>query len=129
MKHKTIPQTFNTPGVKLDEEQRALNIEGKSTPNDPVEFYSHLLEWIKELEKSTVGLQEINMKLTYMNTGSSKWIFHIFKEVEGIHGQKGKLVINWYYEEDDESMHDIGEDYRALLKLKVNLIPQAASDN
>lgn len=129
MNHKTIPPTINTPFVRHDVLSGALSIEGKSTPNDPVDFYSKLLEWIKELEKSTPGLQEINVKLTYMNTGTSKWIFHIFKEMEGKDGKKGRITINWYYDEDDESMHELGEDYKSMLNLPINLIPQAASDN
>jgi hypothetical protein len=124
MIRKTIPQTVNTPCVKLDIDSGSLIIEGKSTPNDPVEFYSKLLDWIKELEKNTSFLQEINIKLTYMNTGTSKWIFHIFKEVEGIRKGKGKITINWYYEEDDETMQEMGQDYKSMLKMPVNLIPQ-----
>jgi len=30
--------------------------------------------------------------------------------------------VNWYYEEDDEDMLDLGESYRQPLELQINII-------
>jgi hypothetical protein len=32
------------------------------------------------------------------------------------------IVINWFYEEDDEDMLEAGEDYQAILSIPVQMI-------
>ena len=33
-----------------------------------------------------------------------------------------EVLVNWYYEEDDEDMEEAGEDYQAIIKLPFNMI-------
>jgi hypothetical protein len=37
--------------------------------------------------------------------------------------KEGKVVINWYYEEDDIDMYEAGQDYAKDVTLEFNLIP------
>ncbi len=48
----------------------------------------------------------------------------MFKKLETVYkknGEKG-VVINWYYEEDDEDMLEAGEDYQSILKIPFKMI-------
>ena len=62
------------------------------------------------------------VKFEYFNTSSSVVILNIFKMLSEI---DSKVKIEWYYENDDSEMHELGQDYQAMLKdaLDFVLIP------
>ena len=122
-----IPGTTDSPLVKLDNESGKVEIQGKSTLSDPVGFYSGLLEQINNMHKNK--LRTLNIRLSYINTGSTKWMLFLIKQLEKMAEPLSAVVVNWYYEEDDESMEMTGQDYRSLLKIPFNLIPEQATDN
>ena len=122
-----IPGTTDSPLVKLDNESGRIEIQGKSTLSDPVGFYSGLLEQINNMHKNK--LRTLNIRLSYINTGSTKWMLFLIKQLEKMAEPLSAIVVNWYYEEDDESMEMTGQDYRSLLKIPFNLIPEQATDN
>ncbi len=43
------------------------------------------------------------------------------KRLETIHRQGNQVIINWFYEEDDEDMREAGEDYQAIVNLTFNM--------
>jgi hypothetical protein len=57
-----------------------------------------------------------------LNSSSSKWLFHILKGIQGKFQGKKIITINWYYDEDDDSMLEAGEVFQSLLSLPFNLI-------
>ena len=122
-----IPGTTDSPLVKLDNENGRIEIQGKSTLSDPVSFYSGLLEQINNMHKNK--LRTMNIRLSYINTGSTKWMLFLIKQLEKMAEPLNAIVVNWYYEEDDESMEMTGQDYRSMLKIPFNLIPEQASEN
>jgi hypothetical protein len=64
----------------------------------------------------------VDVKLEYFNTSSSKCILDLFKKLEAISGSKTKVVVNWFFEEDDEDMEEAGQDYQAIISLPFNII-------
>jgi ABC-type molybdenum transport system ATPase subunit/photorepair protein PhrA len=46
----------------------------------------------------------------------------VFKKLETIHKSKHEVVINWYYEEDDEDMLEAGEDYESIIRVPFKMI-------
>jgi hypothetical protein len=129
MRRILFNETVNSPAVKIDEEKGSLEITGKSTLPDPVDFYSNLLKSILTIKQKSGGLRSLNIHLTYMNTGSSKWMYHIFRQLEKMNNYTETMEVNWYYEEDDETMAETGKDYMSMLKIPFNLIPERVSDN
>ena len=68
------------------------------------------------------------MQLEYFNTSSSKCILDVFKKLENLHNKSvAEVVINWYYEEDDEDMLEAGEDYQSILKLPFKMVEVSAA--
>jgi hypothetical protein len=122
-----IPGTTDSPLVKLDNESGRIEIQGKSTLCDPVVFYSSLLEQINNIHKNK--LRTLNIRLSYINTGSTKWMLFLIKQLEKKAEPLNTMVVNWYYEEDDESMEMTGQDYQSMLKIPFNLIPEQVTDN
>lgn len=111
-----------TPSVSFDPTSGKLELRGRSIPENSIEFYRPLNEWIDLYSNSPRVTTIIDIKLEYFNTSSSKCILDLFKKLERINNDEVKVEVNWYFEEDDEDMEEAGEDYQAIIKLPFNMI-------
>ncbi len=119
-----LKETATTPNVNFDPVTGILKIEGRSIPENVIDFYHPILRWIDDYSKSPSEKTEIHLRFEYFNTSSSKRIFDIMKKLEKMAiDTNQKVVINWYYEEDDEDIFFAGNDYKALIsRVDFNLI-------
>jgi len=119
-----LKETATTPYINFDHSTGLLKIDGRSIPENVIDFYHPILRWIDEYSKEPREKTEITLKFEYFNTSSSKRIFDIMKKLEKMATDTGKKVtINWYYEADDEDIFFAGNDYKALIsKVEFNLI-------
>ena len=115
-----IQQEQNKPYVHLDEDNCILTIKGASYPEHAGNFYEPIMEYINEcLPKIKENKVMINLAMTLMNSVSEKCIFQIVKTLTEVN----ELVINWYYEADDEDMEEEGDMWESLLTdVKFNMI-------
>jgi hypothetical protein len=119
-----LRETITTPHVLLDSDTGVIKIEGRSIPENVIDFYQPIINWIEKYTLDPNKVTTVHFKLEYFNTSSSKRLFDIMKKVEAIASLEGKTaVVNWYYEEDDEDIYFAGNDYKALItKVEFNLI-------
>jgi len=118
-----IEGTPKTPTVKFNAEEGQVEIKGRSIPENSIDFYKPLIEWLEEYAKEAKEQTTVNIQLEYFNTSSSKCILDVFKKLEAIQKQpKNEVVINWYYEEDDEDMLEAGEDYESIIRVPFKMI-------
>ena len=111
--------TPKTPTVEFSAENGVLLLKGRSIPENSIEFYKPLINWIEDYSASAPSETVLNVQLEYFNTSSSKCLLDIFKRLE----RAGDAVtINWYYEEDDEDMLEAGEDYDAIIDIPFKMI-------
>lgn len=111
-----------TPTINFDEGSGVLEVKGRSIPENSVEFYKPLNEWVEEYGKSPKPETVFDVKLEYFNTSSSKCILDLFKLLESLNGNGTEVKVNWYFEEDDEDMEEAGEDYQAIINLPFKMI-------
>jgi hypothetical protein len=111
-----------TPEINFNLNSGILEIKGRSIPENSVEFYKPLIDWIgvygNEPKENTI----IEMRLEYFNTSSSKCILDLFKKLESINTGATEVLVNWYFEEDDEDMEEAGEDYDAIINLPFKMV-------
>jgi hypothetical protein len=117
-----IEGTAKTPTVKFDAKEGVIEIKGRSIPENSIEFYKPLVEWLEEYSAAPLELTQVNVQLEYFNTSSSKCILDVFKKLESIHKGKSEVIINWHYEEDDEDMLEAGEDYESIIRVPFKMI-------
>lgn len=118
----SIEGTAKTPTVKFDADSGKLEIKGRSIPENSIEFYKPIVDWLEQYSDNSKELTQVNIQLEYFNTSSSKCILDVFKKLEAIHKGKGEVIINWYYEEDDEDMLEAGEDYESIIRIPFKMI-------
>jgi hypothetical protein len=122
MESLSIEGTAKTPTINFDAESGIVEIKGRSIPENSIEFYKPLVDWLDKYSKIAKPLTKVNVQLEYFNTSSSKCILDVFKKLEGIHKSNNEVVINWYYEEDDEDMLEAGEDYESIIRVPFKMI-------
>lgn len=122
MESLSIEGTAKTPTIKFDGELGVIEIKGRSIPENSIEFYKPLVDWLDKYGKAAKPLTKVNVQLEYFNTSSSKCILDVFKKLEGIHKSNNEVIINWYYEEDDEDMLEAGEDYESIIRVPFKMI-------
>ena len=117
----SIIGTPKTPTVTFEANGK-LEIKGRSIPENSVEFYKPLVDWLEQYLSSPAPLTEVSIKLEYFNTSSSKCILDVFKKLEAIYKSGSEVVILWHYEEDDEDMLEAGEDYQSIIKVPFKMV-------
>ncbi len=122
MESISIEGTPKTPTVNFDATTGIIEVKGRSIPENSIEFYRPLVEWLEEYSKEPQKLTTVNIQLEYFNTSSSKCILDVFKKLESIKKARNEVVINWYYEEDDEDMLEAGEDYESIIRIPFKMI-------
>jgi SiaC family regulatory phosphoprotein len=111
-----------TPTVNFNNESGILSIKGRSIPENSIEFYKPLIDWIDSYSAVPAEKTIVNIQLEYFNTSSSKCILDVFKKLENINKSSKDIVVNWFYEADDEDMLEAGEDYQAIIDLPFKMI-------
>jgi hypothetical protein len=99
-----------------------MELKGRSIPENSIEFYKPVVDALEDYSKDPNESTKVNIQLEYFNTSSSKCILDLFKKLESIHSSGKEVIINWYYEEDDEDMLEAGEDYEAIIKVPFKMI-------
>jgi hypothetical protein len=119
-----IPKTKNSPMIQLDNTRGVITIKGSSIPEDAVSFYNPLLESVKEYcqnPRKTI----VNMDLPYFNSSTSR-IFHtLFNKLSEIHSKGFEVVVNWYYDVEDEDFKDAANVYATLSKIPFSLVERS----
>ncbi len=116
-----IKGTDDTPNVILDAESNIIEFSGRSLPEDVVTFYAPVLEWIEEYAKSPNPKTEVIFRLEYFNTASSKVLLDILLKFEDILNNGNEVVVQWYFQEDDEDMEEAGEEYSEIVDIPFEM--------
>ncbi len=119
MEDLILEGTAKTPTIDFKSSGELL-IKGRSIPENSIEFYKPLIDWISNYSDNPKENTIVNIQLEYFNTSSSKCILDVFKKLESI--DDSSVSIKWYYEEDDEDMLEAGEDYEAIIDLTFEMI-------
>ena len=122
MEKLIIQSTVDTPQVCFDIAAGALELSGKSYPDDVFAFYEPVLAWLNNYSSKPNQITKFVFKLDYFNTASAKIIFDILSVLDYIRKKGNQVQILWYYKEDDEDMKEAGEGYKNIIETEMELI-------
>lgn len=117
-----IKGTDDTPNVILDKSSGQFELSGRSLPEDVSSFYEVVLNWLDEYATDPLDRTELNIKLEYFNTASSKVILDILLKFEEIVENGKEVVVKWYYHEDEEDMLEAGEEYSDIVEIPFDYV-------
>lgn len=117
-----IESTKNTPKVTFDTEKHSMSLSGRSMPENTINFYITIMNWVKQYSPEEGSNITIDIKFSYVNTSSIIALLGILKEFK-IHQERNcTVLVTWQYEKNDEDMVTIGEDISSLCDLGFELV-------
>ncbi|HPW25862.1 MAG TPA: DUF1987 domain-containing protein [Tenuifilaceae bacterium] len=115
-----IKGTSKTP--QIDFKPGMLQVSGRSIPEDAVEFFQPVIGWLEEYLKNPEPLTRLNLRMEYINSGSNRFIFNLIKMLDEAYLKGHSVLVNWYYEEDDDTIRNLGRDFQALVKVPFKMV-------
>jgi hypothetical protein len=114
MEKMIVNETKTTPYISFDFIKGVILIKGRSIPEDAVNFYEIVhnnLNLFNKISKPLIIICEFE----YLNTSSNREIFSILKKMKDV---IKRVVVEWCYEEDDDTIEDIGHLFEETLNMK-----------
>ena len=123
MEHLQIAAKDDTLKVDFNAETGSLMLEGESYPENPIDFFAPLNNWIEQYIQEVNGPLTLDTTIDYLNTSSSKCMLDLLEALDNYYESGGKVTVNWYYEEDNEDMEETGEELCEDMEIPYKLIP------
>jgi len=118
MERLRIEGSDDSPEVLLDKTSGEFVISGKSLPEDVVDFFEPVLEWLEAYADDPLEKTVFNFKLIYFNTASSKLILDILMVLEDMKSIGHEVLVKWHSQQTDEDMQEAGEEYAELVDVE-----------
>lgn len=116
-----INGTNKLPTVNLDSGAGMIEISGRSIPEDGKEFYDDILKWIRDYAEHPQPETIAEFRFEYLNSSSHISVKNIVRELGKLHDAGHKIIIRWFYEEEDSSMYDIANDYMEITNVPFEI--------
>jgi hypothetical protein len=107
-----IEGSQSTPAISSDYAAGVLEMRGDSYPENSFELFSPVLDWIEAYLRDGDRPLTLNLQLLYLNTSSVKAMMDIFDILEEAHGKGRKVAVNWYYDEQNERVAELAEEFK-----------------
>lgn len=121
MEKLQIAESADTPLICFDPHSRTLEIEGKSFPENTLEFYTPVLKWLDEYVRQEQQDITLTLKLKYLSSSSYKPILDIFRKLEELHNSGKTIMVNWLYKKGDLDMKETGEEFSDIFQFKFSI--------
>lgn len=116
-----IKGSYDKPEVILDSYKRKFKIEGRSIPENAVDFYQPIFHWFDDYVKNPNTLTIFEFKFEYINTHSRQQVMKIFYYIKRLM-KISKTEIRWYYIKNDSDMLELGKRLKDLSDVDVSFI-------
>ena len=115
-----VRNIYVSPSVDFNFDTGICEIKGESFLEETAKFYAPLLNWLKEYTKTGRPIT-FNIKLTYFNTSSSKWLLKILYLLSE-YQNKADVKINWYIYKDDIDLVEDIQDFMEDVGTHINIV-------
>ncbi|MEZ5072880.1 MAG: DUF1987 domain-containing protein [Bacteroidales bacterium] len=121
MEDLIIKATDKTIGVDIS--HGILNFTGRSILTDPKLFFEPVTAWVGKYLKKPAEETVVNIKLDYIDTASTQALYQILRDLNSVRKKGMVLMVNWYVEDEDPEMKELGEMIEQRLGVDFQYIP------
>lgn len=122
--YKGLAKTYTSPEIILDYVEGKLLINGRAITEDATMIFGPVLDWLLEYKTlSKNKFLNVSICMDYYNSGCSKYILQMFKDIKELENSNFKINIEWMVDGEDESMLEDIHDIESILDLDINIIP------
>jgi hypothetical protein len=116
-----LEPTEDTPEIHFNPESGEFFIAQRSLPENAIDFYQPVFEWLQKYLETKPGQISIDFKLEYFNTASAKQLAKLMLVLEK-YKDATKIIINWYYKPEDKDMLSSGVRFSKLIPIEYKFI-------
>lgn len=117
-----VEATHDSPLIDLNPNNGIFLIEGKSYPEDTIDLYLPVVDWLEEYSENPLPKTIMKFKLDYFNSSSYKALLNILLKLEKAHGGASNVLVEWHYHTKDRDMKEAGEEFAELVELPFTFI-------
>jgi hypothetical protein len=121
IKGEKISPTKSTPEVILNPEGKIV-IKGRLMNKGETEFYKQIEGWIDMYVSNPAEITTVDIGLEYFNGVNSVIFISLLKKITQVNLKNKRIVFNWYYEDGDEDILEMGEFISTVLNVPFNFI-------
>ena len=134
MQRLYFEKTENTPEINFSPDENIFFIKGTSSPEDVRAIYYPVIEWLKIFIDDVIDGEYTNFSsekalimqtdLAYFNSSSAKFFYDIFAELKRLSENDVRVIVEWFYDEEDLDQKDAGSDIAAMIEMEFTFIPK-----
>ena len=117
-----IQSTTNTPAIRLNNKNGKFLISGVSLPENVLDFYQPIINWIEEYFEDPNPETVFEFKFSYLNTASSKIVSNILQILDEQYTQGVKVSVLWYFDFEDAEIKELGQDLSEMMDLPMEFL-------
>jgi hypothetical protein len=122
MEQLNIAATPDSPAINFDPNIGHFVIEGRSYPEDTIDLYLPVVDWLEEYSNNPLPKTTMKFSLDYFNSSSYKALLNILLKLEKAHGGAIQVSIEWHFRGKDRDMKEAGEEFSELVDLPFTFI-------
>ena len=112
MENIKIEASDRSPEVDFDFDKNVYALRGESYPEDVTAFFGPVIGKLEERLGSLKGTEvQFDFELVYFNSSSAKVLMGLFDMLDETAAEGNAVVINWIYDEEDDNMEELGEEF------------------
>jgi len=116
-----LKKTEDTPEIFFNPENDNFFISERSLPENAIEFYQPVFNWLNDYFVSPNTTTIFDFKLEYYNTSTAKQLAKLLMLLEK-HSVNHKITVRWHYDKEDADMKDSGARYAKLININFEFI-------
>ena len=119
----SVESTERTPKVEFNNATNELLLEGICIPELTHDFFKPIIAFVHEVGETGIKQFILTVKLHFFNTGSSRYILELMKNIQKLKEKGVAVKYKWYYNDDDEDIEEAGSSYAFILEETFEMIP------
>jgi hypothetical protein len=116
-----IFSTAKTPEIVLNSEG-IIRIKGRWMMENSAPFAKELSDWYDAYIFEQSDINAIDVRLEYFSSFNLGILISLLRKIIFSQLILGNLAVNWYYEEGDEDIMDLGEYISSVLGIQFNFV-------
>jgi hypothetical protein len=112
---KTTPEIFLNP-------KGIIKIKGRAIDESRAKFPEQILNWLDTYILNPAESTEVIIALEFLNSFNTLILTATLKKISLVIQKGRKLVIHWYYEEDDVDIFERGEYISSTIDFPIKFI-------
>lgn len=99
-----------------------MSMVGRAIPISNNGICEIFYDYVKNYMHQPDPLTEISIDLDYINCETQRCLVRTFKMLDEYYVQGHQMIVNWFYESDDEIMLELGSIIQSLLSIPFQFV-------